>query len=119
MSCLVMCGTSVLMECVPARRWEDFQAVMEEREPKMLRAFTAMEVDASGRLKTEQIQSASAAIDLGTTCHPGDALQICLYCFICWRQSLLAWRCSIAQQQQKFHYFSCCRHAAAVGRVRH
>jgi hypothetical protein len=40
------------------RRWEDFQAVMEEREPKMLRAFTAMEVDASGRLKTEQIQRA-------------------------------------------------------------
>ena len=32
--------------------------MMEEREPKMLRAFTAMEVDASGRLKTEQIQRA-------------------------------------------------------------
>ena len=42
-------------------RWEDFQAVMEEREPKMLRAFTAMEVDASGRLKTEQIQRAHVA----------------------------------------------------------
>lgn len=42
----------------PLCRWEDFQAVMEEREPKMLRAFTAMEVDASGRLKTEQIQRA-------------------------------------------------------------
>lgn len=34
---------------------------MEEREPKMLRAFTAMEVDASGRLKTEQIQRAHVA----------------------------------------------------------
>jgi hypothetical protein len=34
--------------------------VMEEREPKMLRAFTAMEVDASGQLKTEQIQRAHA-----------------------------------------------------------
>ncbi len=35
--------------------------MVEEREPKMLRAFTAMQVDASGQLKTGQIQSERTA----------------------------------------------------------
>lgn len=46
--------------------------MVEEREPKMLRAFTAMQVDASGQLKTGQIQSERAAHPL-----PGrDLIQI-------------------------------------------
>ncbi len=41
--------------CLPGR-WEEFQAVVEEREPKILRAFTAMPVDAQGHLKVQDIQ---------------------------------------------------------------
>ena len=39
-------------------RWEDFQAFVDEREPKMLRAFTAMEVNPAGQLELKHIKSA-------------------------------------------------------------
>ena len=38
-------------------RWEDFQAYVDEREPKMLRAFTAMEVNPAGQLELKHIKS--------------------------------------------------------------
>ncbi len=39
--------------------WEEFRARVDEREPRMLRAFTAMEVNPAGSLEVAEIQSES------------------------------------------------------------
>jgi hypothetical protein len=42
--------------CPSVHRWEDFEALVHEKEPKMLRAFTSMEVDSAGQLKLNEIK---------------------------------------------------------------
>jgi len=47
--------------------WEEFQAVVEERESKILRAFTAMPVDAQGQLKVTDIQGTLENLGVAAT----------------------------------------------------
>lgn len=42
-------------------RWEDFQAYVDEREPKMLRAFTSLEVNPAGQYDLKHIKSKCSA----------------------------------------------------------
>ena len=37
--------------------WDDFQAYVDEREPKMLRAFTSLEVNSAGQYDLKHIKS--------------------------------------------------------------
>ena len=37
--------------------WDDFQAYVDEREPKMLRAFTSLEVNPAGQYDLKHIKS--------------------------------------------------------------
>ena len=37
--------------------WDDFQAYVDEREPKMLRAFTSLEVNSAGHYDLKHIKS--------------------------------------------------------------
>lgn len=86
--------------------------MMEEREPKMLRAFTAMEVDASGQLKTGQIQSAPFQIP-GFARQGFDAIRILVP--VCARASAACRGPSAARTPAGVP----CRHPAAAGSVRH
>ena len=36
--------------------WDEFKAMVDEREPKMLRAFTSMEVNPAGGLEQKSIK---------------------------------------------------------------
>ena len=40
--------------------WDDFQAYVDEREPKMLRAFTSLEVNSAGQYDLKHIKSATS-----------------------------------------------------------
>ncbi len=50
-----------------AHRWSDFKGVMDEKEPKVLQAFTAMEVAPSGILELQRIKSALQEVGLPAT----------------------------------------------------
>ena len=42
--------------------WEDFQAYVDEREPKMLRAFTSLEVNSDGQYDLKHIKSTAPTL---------------------------------------------------------
>ena len=44
--------------------WDDFQAYVDEREPKMLRAFTALEVNSAGQYELKHIKSTITKLGL-------------------------------------------------------
>ena len=53
----VDCGYGSLPETTnKLSRWEEFRGLMDEREPKMLRAFTSMEVSPAGGLEQRHIK---------------------------------------------------------------
>lgn len=47
--------------------WEEFQSVVEEREPAILRAYTAMPVDAQGQLQSSAIQATLTKLGIAGT----------------------------------------------------
>ncbi|KAK9907446.1 hypothetical protein WJX75_003901 [Coccomyxa subellipsoidea] len=47
--------------------WDDFQAYMDEREPKMLRAFTSLEVNPAGQYDLSHIKSTITKLGLSAT----------------------------------------------------
>ncbi|EIE27152.1 mitochondrial carrier [Coccomyxa subellipsoidea C-169] len=49
------------------RCWDDFQAYMDEREPKMLRAFTSLEVNPAGQYDLSHIKSTITKLGLSAT----------------------------------------------------
>ena len=42
--------------------WEEFKGMMDEREPKMLRAFTSLEVNSAGGLEPKSIKGVPALL---------------------------------------------------------
>lgn len=48
-------------------RWDDFKCVMDEKESKILRAFTAMEVAPSGILELNRVKAALHSVGLPAT----------------------------------------------------
>lgn len=42
--------------------WDEFKALVDEREPKMLKAFTCMEVTTAGDLEQKSIKGAYLSI---------------------------------------------------------
>lgn len=50
--------------------WEEFKAMVDEREPKMLRAFTSLEVNSAGSLEPGSIKGTLAKVGVaGTDAH--------------------------------------------------
>ena len=47
-------------------RWDEFQAMLDEREPKMLKAFTAVGMTNKGTLELNEIKGAISALMSGT-----------------------------------------------------
>jgi hypothetical protein len=47
------CVEGIFLAC----SWDDFQAYVDEREPKMLRAFTSLEVNPAGQYDLKHIKS--------------------------------------------------------------
>ncbi|CAK0784707.1 hypothetical protein CVIRNUC_007911 [Coccomyxa viridis] len=47
--------------------WDDFQAYVDEREPKMLRAFTSLEVNPAGQYDLKHIKSTLTKLGLGAS----------------------------------------------------
>ncbi|BDA50895.1 probable S-adenosylmethionine mitochondrial carrier protein at C-terminar half [Coccomyxa sp. Obi] len=47
--------------------WDDFQAYVDEREPKMLRAFTSLEVNPAGQFDVSHIKSTITKLGLSAT----------------------------------------------------
>lgn len=55
-------------------RWEEFKAHLDEKEPQMLRAFTAMEVNAQGALQVNDIKGRWCCASAGPCVASGTSL---------------------------------------------